>query len=190
MRASTTSLSDGNYVLVAMNNKGTGPVIYDPNAGGGKYYRCEISTTLAAGDVVSSKYVWTIDVTNDDGVQHITVKNYNDKTKAFPDDGAKNLNFTGSGVASLKTEVKTINGLDYIALSSKIDDEGNVVTDTVTKYNLIYNLATIPSQSEVMDGMEVSDLESDFDISATAAEYLLTEIQKIKREGVYWDILD
>jgi hypothetical protein len=41
-----------------------------------------------------------------------------------------------------------------------------------------------------MDGMEVSDLESDFDISATAAEYLLTEIQKIKREGVYWDILD
>lgn len=127
MRASTTSLSDGNYVLVAMNNKGTGPVIYDPNADGGKYYRCEISTTLAAGDVVSSKYVWTIDVTNDDGVQHITVTNYDDKTKAFPADGAKNLNFTGSGVASLKTEVKTINGVYYIALSSKIVDEGNVV---------------------------------------------------------------
>lgn len=75
-------------------------------------------------------------------------------------------------------------------IQESLDDEGNVVTDIVTKYNLIYNLATIPSQSEVMDGMEVSDLESDFDISATAAEYLLTEIQKIKREGVYWDILD
>ena len=127
MRASTTSLSDGNYVLVAMNNHGTGPVIYDQNAGGRMYYRCENGTTLAAGDVVSSKYVWTIDVTNDGGVQHITVTNYDDNTKAFPNDGAKNLNFTGSGVASLKTEVKTIDGVDYIALSSKIDSEGNVV---------------------------------------------------------------
>ena len=71
-----------------------------------------------------------------------------------------------------------------------LDEEGNVVVNNVVKYNLVYNLATIPVTSEVKDGMEVSELESNFDISATAAEYLLTEIQKIKREGVYWDILD
>lgn len=77
-----------------------------------------------------------------------------------------------------------------IEAEESFDEEGNVVTNNVAKYDLIYNLATIPAQSSVMDGMEVSDLESDFDVSATAAEYLLTEIQKIKREGVYWDILD
>ena len=71
-----------------------------------------------------------------------------------------------------------------------LDEEGNVVVNNVAKYKLVYNLATIPVTSEVKDGMEVSELESNFDISATAAEYLLTEIQKIKREGVYWDILD
>jgi hypothetical protein len=38
--------------------------------------------------------------------------------------------------------------------------------------------------------MEVSELESNFDVSATAAEYLLGLINDIKREGVYWDILD
>lgn len=77
-----------------------------------------------------------------------------------------------------------------VETEESFDEEGNIVTNNVAKYDLIYNLATIPAQSSVMDGMEVSDLESDFDVSATAAEYLLTEIQKIKREGVYWDILD
>lgn len=71
-----------------------------------------------------------------------------------------------------------------------IDQDGNVVTEDVIKYKLIYNLATLPAESRVMDGMEVSDLESNFDISATAAEYLLNLINDIKREGVYWDILD
>jgi hypothetical protein len=70
------------------------------------------------------------------------------------------------------------------------DEEGNTTTENVIKYKLIYNLATLPVESKVMDGMEVSDLESNFDISATAAEYLLTLINDIKREGVYWDILD
>ena len=117
MGASTTSLVDGNYVLVAMSDKGTGPVIYDPNDGEGKHYRYEAGKTMAAGDIVPSNYVWTIDETTVDGVQHITVTYYDDNTKAFPADGEMNKNFTGSGVASLKTEVKTINGVDYIALT-------------------------------------------------------------------------
>ena len=117
MGASTTSLVDGNYVLVAMSSNGTGPVIYEPTAGDGKHYRYEAGKTMAAGDIVPSNYVWTIDETTVDGVQHITVTYYDDNTKAFPADGDKNKNFTGSGVASLKTEVKTINGVDYIALT-------------------------------------------------------------------------
>lgn len=71
-----------------------------------------------------------------------------------------------------------------------VDSEGNSFTEQVVKYDLIYNLATIPAESPVMDGMEVSELEADFDIPASAVDYLLTEIHKIKREGVYWDILD
>ena len=121
MGTSTTSLSDGNYVLVAMSDKGTGPVIYDPDAGEGKHYRYEAGKTLAADYVVPSKYVWTIDETTVDGVQHITVTNYDDNTKAFPVDGAKNLNFTGSGTASLKTEMYTAGGVGYIVLT--LDDD-------------------------------------------------------------------
>ena len=125
MGTSTTSLSDGNYVLVAMSDKGTGPVIYDPDAGEGKHYRYEAGKTLAAGNVVSSKYVWTIDETTVAGVQHIIVTNYDDNTKAFPADESRNQNFTGSGVASLLTEVKTIGETNYIALSRDIVVEGN-----------------------------------------------------------------
>ena len=116
----TTTLTDGNYVLVAMSDKGTGPVIYDANAGEGKHYRYLAGTLLNVGDNVLSKYIWTIDETTVDGVQHITVTNYDDNTKKFPADGAKNQNFTGSNVASLKTEVKTIGGTNYIALT--LDD--------------------------------------------------------------------
>ena len=110
----TTTLTDGNYVLVAKSDKGTGPVIYDPDAGEGKHYRYEAGKTVAEGHAVQSKYVWTIDETTIDGVQHITVTNHDDNTKAFPVDRAKNLNFTGSGTASLKTEMYTADGVDYI----------------------------------------------------------------------------
>ena len=119
MGASTTSLSDGDYVLVAKSDKGTGPVFYDPSVG--KPYRYDVSKTVAEGHAVQSKYVWTIDETTIDGVQHITVTNHDDNTKAFPVDGAKNLNFTGSGTASLKTEMYTADGVDYIVLT--LDNE-------------------------------------------------------------------
>ena len=120
MGASTTSLSDGDYVLVAKSDKGTGPVFYDPSVG--KPYRYDVSKTVAEGHAVQSKYVWTIDETTLDGVQHITVTNHDDNTKAFPVDGASNLNFTGSGTASLKTEIYTADdGVDYIVLT--LDNE-------------------------------------------------------------------
>lgn len=73
---------------------------------------------------------------------------------------------------------------------TSLDEEGNPVTNTVVAYNMIYNLTTTPAKSTVLNGMEVSELESDFDIGATAVDYLLGLINDIKREGVYWDILD
>ncbi len=126
MGTSTTSLSDGNYVLVAKCDKGTGPVIYDPDVNE-KHYRYEAGKTVAEGHAVQSKYVWTIDETTVDGVQHITVTNYDDNTKAFPADESHNQNFTGSGVASLLTEVKTIGETNYIALSRDIVVDGNTL---------------------------------------------------------------
>ena len=127
----TTTLTDGNYVLVAMSNKGTGPVYYDANAydASARVYKCfryEAGKTLGVGNAALSKYVWKIDETTVDGVQHITVTNYDDNTKAFPADGAINQNFTGTGVASLKTEVKTIGGTNYIALTLDNDDIGYI----------------------------------------------------------------
>jgi hypothetical protein len=70
------------------------------------------------------------------------------------------------------------------------DEEGNVVIKDEPKYNLVYNLTATEARSRVLEGMEVSKLESDFNIDTTAVDYLLTLINGIKREGVYWDILD
>ena len=79
---------------------------------------------------------------------------------------------------------------EYVENEIVIDAEGKETTEPTAKYRLIYNLTTTQAESKVIDGMEVSELESDFDVSATAAEYLLGLINDIKREGVYWDILD
>lgn len=58
------------------------------------------------------------------------------------------------------------------------------------EYKLIFNLSTQVAASEVLEGMQVSELSKDFDISVERYEQILQEIDKIKREGVYWDILD
>ena len=116
----TTTLADGNYVLVAKsskNNGNAGPVFFNTTASGRKY-QYDTNSPIGVGDAVLSKYVWTIDETTDEnGVQHITVTNYDDNTKFFPADAAKNQNFSGSTKASLKPEVKNIGGVDYIVLT-------------------------------------------------------------------------
>ena len=58
------------------------------------------------------------------------------------------------------------------------------------EYTLVYNLNTKIAQGEVLHGMQVSELSKDFEISAEGYEHLLSLINKINRDGVYWDILD
>lgn len=71
-----------------------------------------------------------------------------------------------------------------------LDSEGKEVTTPVKKFRLLYNLTTQETQSEVVNGMDVSQLESEYDISANGYEQLCQLIMENKREGVYWDILD
>ena len=58
------------------------------------------------------------------------------------------------------------------------------------EYELVYNMSTIPVRSEVLYGMQASDLSVDFQISAEGYDHLLSLINNINRDGVYWDILD
>ena len=115
----TTTLTDGNYVLVAMSEKGIGPCYYHKD-GDSRHYRYDLSKSINPGDEVTSDYVWTVDETTEGDVQHITVTNFADNTKFFVKDAAKNQNFGGSEKASLKVEKKTISEKDYIALT--LDD--------------------------------------------------------------------
>ena len=118
----TTTLSDGNYVLMAKsskNNGNAGPVFFSTTASGRKY-QYDTNSPIGVGDAVLSKYVWTIETTGEGDNQRITITNYDDNTKFFPADAAKNQNFNGSTKASLKPEVKTIGGVDYIVLT--LDD--------------------------------------------------------------------
>ena len=79
---------------------------------------------------------------------------------------------------------------EVIVVEDYIDQEDITTPPTEVKYNLIYNLTTLPATSKVLNGMEVPDIESDFDVSAEAVDYLLGLINQINREGVYWTILD
>lgn len=65
-----------------------------------------------------------------------------------------------------------------------------IVEEKSEEYNYLYNLGTMVTTGEVLHGMNVSELSTDFDISAEGYEHLLTLISEIKRDGVYWDILD
>ena len=58
------------------------------------------------------------------------------------------------------------------------------------QYELVYNLNTQITRGEILHGMQVSELSKDFEISAEGYDYLLSLIQNINREGVYWTILD
>ena len=79
----------------------------------------------------------------------------------------------------------------YEEIKEVYDEKSETMKEEKTvAFRLLYNLTTAPAYSKVLDGMEVSKLESDFDISASAVDYILGEISKINREGVYWDILD
>ena len=111
----TTSLQTGEYALKAMSNKGEGFCYYSSSESGNRFYRYDLATSAVdTNDYINSKYVWTVTVL-DNG--HVTIKWYNDDTKAFPNDEGKNKNFQGSGAAELIPEVKNINGVDYIALT-------------------------------------------------------------------------
>lgn len=65
-----------------------------------------------------------------------------------------------------------------------------MIEDNASEYRLIYNLNTQVATGEVLHGMQVSELSKDFEISAEGYDHLLSMIQKINRDGVYWDILD
>lgn len=75
----------------------------------------------------------------------------------------------------------------FVVEQENISTENNTVT---TNYKLVYNLTTLTSQSKVLEGMEVSELEIDPDVSANIVDYIFKLINDINREGVYWDILD
>lgn len=64
------------------------------------------------------------------------------------------------------------------------------VEECAGEYYLIYNLNTGIATSKVLEGMQVTELSKDFDLSAEGFDYLLSLIQNINRDGVYWDLLD
>ncbi len=68
----------------------------------------------------------------------------------------------------------------------EVNAQGESVISKRIQHILVYNLTTLPARSRVLEGMEVSKLESNFDMSAQEYEYLLSLINSIKREGVYW----
>lgn len=65
-----------------------------------------------------------------------------------------------------------------------------LVEEVEEEYKLIYNLNTQLAKGEVLHGMQVSELSKDFEISDEGYFTLLSMIQNINRDGVYWDILD
>lgn len=64
------------------------------------------------------------------------------------------------------------------------------IRDNSSDYELIYNLSTLITTSQILHGMQVSQLSEDFDISAEGFDSLLSMIQNINREGTYWTIIE
>ena len=112
-----TELATGKYVIMAKSDKGNGPCYYGSDVAE-KPYRYDLEVEVEAGKILASKYVWNVEVL--DGGK-ITVKWADDETKFFVKDGARNLNFSGTEMAELIFEEKTINDAKFFAL--KLDDE-------------------------------------------------------------------
>lgn len=75
-----------------------------------------------------------------------------------------------------------------LVIVDDVDAEGNPIQREENRFDLLYNLTTLPAYTTVLEGMDVSDLEADYMAAANAYEELVTAINEIKREGVYWTI--
>ena len=65
-----------------------------------------------------------------------------------------------------------------------------LIEEKEKQFQLIYNMSTEVAESKVLHGMQVTKLNKEFDISAEGYDYLLSLIQNVNRDGVYWEILD
>ena len=113
----TTNLTSGKYAIICKSEKGIGVAYYHPE-GNPRNYRYDLSMSdVTTGSTIDVNYIWTVDVLENGKV---TIKWANDQTKFFPKDADKNKNFSGTEIAELTPEIKTIGGKDYIVL--KYDD--------------------------------------------------------------------
>jgi hypothetical protein len=55
---------------------------------------------------------------------------------------------------------------------------------------LAYSLNTLVAESEIKEGLEVTELSEDFNIEPNKYYELLALIDKANRQGVYWELPD
>ena len=55
------------------------------------------------------------------------------------------------------------------------------------EYSMIFNMSTTPTTGEVLHGMQVTELSTDFDIPVEQYDILLQKIQALETHGTYWD---
>jgi len=81
---------------------------------------------------------------------------------------------------------------EIINQSDEIDNES--LTGAVppeVRYKLVYNLTTLSATSEVLDGMEVESMKSDFNLPANDVAALWAAISGIQKyQGVNWILAD
>lgn len=80
---------------------------------------------------------------------------------------------------------------EYKNVTDYVDVEENPNTPMEYDYKLVYNLETLPAQTKILKSLEVSeDISDAFDLEPTYLEQLLAEVNRAKREGVYWTIYE
>lgn len=115
LKSPVTTITSGKYVLVGMCSHGTGPCYYNSAEAGNRLYRLDKSKSeVTTGSLIESSYVWDVELLSDG---KITVKWADDNNKFFIKDLEKNKNFQGTDMAQLISEIHTIDGKDYIALT-------------------------------------------------------------------------